>query len=664
MCNRRKAVCLLALAVFSFAAIMSAIAQEKRAALVIGNAAYKTLPALKNSVNDAIDMADKLSALGFDVIKITDATQESMESAVRQFGAKLAGSDVGLFYYSGHGVQSGGVNYLVPVDADVKTEMDLKYKTVQADFVLDYMSNSGSKLNIVILDACRDNPFSGFRTATRGLAVISAPRGSLVVYSTSPGSVAEDGMGRNGTFTAALLKNIATQGLDMKQVFDNVGKEVQGATGGKQVPWVLSSYFGTFQFAPASSKAVASAPTSAGSGSGMMIVQKTYGSIQVEVKMGGSVFVDGAEKGELTPGVIGTISGVEVGSHTVEVRYADGAVERNTLSVERDKTAAASFTHAPSAPSAAVQPQPAPSTGAAAKPQTASSAAVVTQPQVAPSPSAAVQPQAQVPAATAQPVAPSSTGAMQPKAAPSATEGVQPQTASIASVPVQPQATPNENTAESPGASASPQPSASAGTEPGIILLDWLPKGSMVSLDGKALSIPVVAGSRFLIDNLSPKQYSLAVTIPDAGIFNSSVTVDSGQIATVSKPSSFLLTGYQAAKTKNAASLTSVQKMRGAGWISLSVGAAGAIGAGVFFLLGGAAHTSYAAATSDADATSLRSLTETYAYLLSGSAILSGLGLLGGAGLEITGPSPASLKEKMQELDLKISALSDEEAGQ
>jgi hypothetical protein len=595
-CIRYRSAGALAIVVLCcIAAAPSAISQEKRTALVIGNAAYKTLPALKNSVNDAIDMADKLSALGFDVIKVTDATQQSMESAVREFGTKLAGSDVGLFYYSGHGVQSGGANYLVPVDADVKTEMDLKYKSVQADFVLDYMSNSGSKLNIVILDACRDNPFSGFRTATRGLAVISAPRGTLVVYSTSPGTVAEDGVGRNGTFTAALLKHIATQGLDMKQVFDNVGKEVQGTTGGKQVPWVLSSYFGTFQFAPASSSAVA----------GTMIVQKTYGSIQVEVKTGGRVFVDGAEKGELTPGVIGTISGVEVGNHAVEVRYADGAVERSTLNVERDKTAAASFIHAPSAPIAAEQPQ------------------------VTPSPA----------------------------------QGAQAQTAPSDSVPAQPQAGTTGNPAASPGTSAAPLPSESLAGPPGSISLDWLPKGSIVSLDGQSLTIPMVVGSPFLIDGLSAKTYILAVTIPDAGEFSRLVSIDSGQTLTIIKPSSFLLNGYQTAKAKSAASLRSAQRMQSTGWIGLSVGAAGALGVLVFGILGGNAYSSYQAATSSADATNYRTYAEQYSSLFVGSAIAAGLGLVGGGMLEL-GPSPASLKAEIQELDQKIGALSDAEAGQ
>ncbi len=372
---------LFAFILFGTASAAGAGAQEKRVALVIGNAAYKSLPALKNSVNDAIDMAGKLASLGFEVIKVTDATQQAMEAGVREFGEELAGSDVGLFYYSGHGVQSAGINYLIPVDADVKAEMDLKYKTVQADFVLDYMSNAGCKLNIIVLDACRDNPFAAFRTATRGLAIISAPRGSIVVYSTSPGSVAEDGLGRNGTFTSALLKNIETPGLDMKQMFDKVGQEVQGATGGRQVPWLLSSYFGTFQFAHAAASEVASAPPSSAPVSAMS-VQKAFGSIQVEVKTGAKVFVDGVGKGELGPGAVGTISGMEVGSRSVEVRYADGHIDRQTLTVERDKTAAASFSYVVPPPSAS-PPYPARTgpAGAVQSPATASpSAAPPSQP--------------------------------------------------------------------------------------------------------------------------------------------------------------------------------------------------------------------------------------------------------------------------------------------
>ncbi len=219
---------------------------EARHALIIGNSAYKTAP-LKNPVKDARDMAALLGTLGFNVTLKLDAGQKEMEEAVREFGQALRKGGVGLFYFAGHGLQVQGNNYLVPVDAKIQTESDVRFECVDAGRVLGKMEDAGNTLNIVILDACRNNPFSrGFRSAERGLAEMRAPTGSLIAYATAPGSVASDGTGDNGIYTKHLLKNMRTPGLPITDVFMRVRMGVVGETAKKQVPWESSSLTGYF----------------------------------------------------------------------------------------------------------------------------------------------------------------------------------------------------------------------------------------------------------------------------------------------------------------------------------------------------------------------------------------------------------------------------------
>jgi len=222
---------------------------ELRTALVIGNGDYSA-GSLRNPVNDADDMGAALKRLGFDVILRKNASQQDMEDAIRDLGDRLKKGGVGLFFYAGHGVQIAGRNYLLPVGTRIDRETDVKYRAVDADMVLDEMGNAGNPMNIVILDACRDNPFGkSFRTACRGLAVISsAPRGTLISYSTSPGNVAADGGGRNSPYTGSLMKHMMTPGLPIEEVFKNVRQDLGRQTGGKQIPWELSSLEGKFYF--------------------------------------------------------------------------------------------------------------------------------------------------------------------------------------------------------------------------------------------------------------------------------------------------------------------------------------------------------------------------------------------------------------------------------
>ncbi|MDC7217396.1 MAG: caspase family protein [Spirochaetales bacterium] len=225
----------------------------ERSALVIGNSAYQNAP-LKNPTNDAKDVGNALRRLGFNVILVKNARLRDMEQAVDRFYASLQKGGVGLFYYAGHGMQVGGRNYLIPVDATIKSESDVRYECLDAGRVLGKMEDAGNALNIVILDACRNNPFArSFRSEQRGLARMDAPTGSIVAYSTAPGSVAADGSGRNGVYTKHLLQFLMQPGLDISDVFFYTRKGVVQETGGGQVPWESSSLVDRFYFLEAPS---------------------------------------------------------------------------------------------------------------------------------------------------------------------------------------------------------------------------------------------------------------------------------------------------------------------------------------------------------------------------------------------------------------------------
>ena len=221
---------------------------EKRVALVIGNSAYKEAP-LKNPVNDAHDVASALRKLGFEVIEKTNVAQKEMNRAIVQFGEKLNTGTVALFYYAGHGMQVKGKNYLIPVDAQIQSEASVRSEAVDVDSVLDQLTVSS--LNIVILDACRNNPFERrFRSMGGGLAQMDAPKGSLIAYATAPGKTAADGESRNGLYTQELLKHIQTPGLPLESVFKRVRVGVMTASGEAQMPWETSSLTGEFFFRP------------------------------------------------------------------------------------------------------------------------------------------------------------------------------------------------------------------------------------------------------------------------------------------------------------------------------------------------------------------------------------------------------------------------------
>jgi uncharacterized caspase-like protein len=184
-----------------------------------------------------------------------------MKRVIREFGAKIRNGGVGLFYYAGHGVAVKGINYLVPVDAKVEREEEVEYECVDAGFVLSQMDDAGNRMNIVILDACRNNPFArNFRSASRGLVQMDAPSGTLIAYATAPGSVASDGSARNGLYTQELLKFIRTPNLGLEEVFKRVRISIRTLTQNRQTPWESSSLTGDFSFLESSSSSSEPSP--------------------------------------------------------------------------------------------------------------------------------------------------------------------------------------------------------------------------------------------------------------------------------------------------------------------------------------------------------------------------------------------------------------------
>ena len=222
---------------------------ESRVALVIGNSHYQGFGDLINPANDARDMSSTLARLGFSVSLLIDAGQEDMETAIADFGRKLIEGGVGLFYYAGHGVQVDGRNFLIPTGAAIDNQKEVRYKAVDPGQVLDEMDNARSGLNIVLLDACRDNPLPrSTRSGLRGLTRLDAAKGTFIAFATSPGSVAFDGDERNGVFTKHILQDIQIPGLTLEQVFKKVIQGVDQETNGQQTPWSSSSFTGEFYF--------------------------------------------------------------------------------------------------------------------------------------------------------------------------------------------------------------------------------------------------------------------------------------------------------------------------------------------------------------------------------------------------------------------------------
>lgn len=271
--------------------------QSRRQALVIGNRAYASGP-LRNPVNDAAAMAAFLhKQAGFDVTLLTDVNQRQMDDALREFGKRLKQADVGLFYFSGHGVQSGGSSYLIPLGHRIEKEEDIRFEAVDVGRVLAEMGAAGNSLNLVILDACRDNPFvRGFRSAEHGLGKVDAPAGVMIAYATAPGKTADDNAsGENGLYTAELLKQMGRPGLAVEQVFKEVRREVQTQSHRAQIPWEESSLTGDFVF-------VERGQPAPGPNGGTVKVLETNARLEIKSDPAGAkIWIDGKDSGQTTP---------------------------------------------------------------------------------------------------------------------------------------------------------------------------------------------------------------------------------------------------------------------------------------------------------------------------------------------------------------------------
>ncbi len=240
----------LLLALLAATALMANAAWAKNYALLIGNSHY-SIGELDNPANDANDLANTLRAIGFETTVKVNVDSNNMKSLIRDFGEKLKSNDgIGLFFYAGHGVQVNGENYMLPVGFPFKNEEEVEKNAVQANMVLRYMEESKNRVNVVVLDACRNNPFIKTRSLkSRGLAPMDAPSGSLVAFSTAPGTEASDGSGRNGLYTKHLMANVKMPGLTVEQVFkrtrEGVETESEREIGKRQSPREESSLKGS-----------------------------------------------------------------------------------------------------------------------------------------------------------------------------------------------------------------------------------------------------------------------------------------------------------------------------------------------------------------------------------------------------------------------------------
>ena len=230
-------------------------AQGRRVALVIGVSRYQHAPPLANTGNDANSVGAALRRLGFSVDLVIDPDRNAMESSIRNLGRKAEGAEASLFYYAGHAIEVSGQNLLVPAPANIQSDRDLRYETIDLDSVLDAIAGR-STISLVFLDSCRDNPFNKKLVASsravsfRGLGAIDAATGTLIAFATAPGKTADDGDTQNSPFTTALLRNIERPGIEVRRMLSDVRREVRETTRGRQIPWENSALEGEFYFKP------------------------------------------------------------------------------------------------------------------------------------------------------------------------------------------------------------------------------------------------------------------------------------------------------------------------------------------------------------------------------------------------------------------------------
>lgn len=219
---------------------------------MVGVQNYAHVSPLKNTLNDARDISKALQSANFEVIEVLEPqNKRELTDPIRRYFNLINGQKdvMGLIYYSGHGIQVDGSNYLIPAQANLQLKADLDDQCLNMDFLMRVLEEAGNPLNVLIMDACRNNPFRSFtRSGENGLNMVNAPKGSYIVYATKPGSVASDGTGQNGLFTSKLLKYINEPGLNIEQMFKKVARDVSDESSESQRPWIASDYTGDFYF--------------------------------------------------------------------------------------------------------------------------------------------------------------------------------------------------------------------------------------------------------------------------------------------------------------------------------------------------------------------------------------------------------------------------------
>ncbi|MDD2332650.1 MAG: caspase family protein, partial [Candidatus Cloacimonetes bacterium] len=310
-------------------------ANATRKALLIGNSAYSE-KRLDNPVNDARALDTKLRELGFTTTLKTDLDKEQFENTLDNFARSLSNNDEAVFYYAGHGVQVDNVNYLIPLKANIEEEFQCRHRAVSTSYILDALAKS--KVSIVILDACRNNPYSWRRSGVRGLAPVDVEfGGQFVIYSTAAGSEAKDGDGKNSPFAASLINHISTPNLTLDDLIRNVGKDLSKY---KQTPAVYGFLSDRYYFA----RSEASQPQEKKPTAPAIQVESIIptGTLEVESNAAGELYLDGNHVCSIAKNEIKTLRNVPAGSHELELRYS-GKSNNQFVSIQKEQTTRHNF---------------------------------------------------------------------------------------------------------------------------------------------------------------------------------------------------------------------------------------------------------------------------------------------------------------------------------
>ena len=341
----------VAVLVFLFAACIGAVA-ENRSALLIANGAYTNFDRLATPLPEARALKATLEKLGFAVTLIENSSREAMLDALSNFEQELRRrGGIAFFHYGGHGVQVAGKNFLLPADADIPDERRVATRAVDVDEVMASLDASGSDANIVVLDACRNNPLpaSSTRAATRGLAVAGTkPKNTIIIYSAESGSVALEGL-----FTPALIRALATPGMSLGDVVMQVRREVYEKSNGAQTPGEYNQLFAPVYLAGSAGKNMAATASSSAPTVPTLSVTRSYGSLSIMAAATGTLYLDGVAMGELPAGSKAKLDSVEAGDRRLELRYLDGQVEKKSAAVEEGRTVSVSFAYKKASPQAA-----------------------------------------------------------------------------------------------------------------------------------------------------------------------------------------------------------------------------------------------------------------------------------------------------------------------